>query len=92
MDRRHENSGRKPYTEAKMGSRYNLIKARLEAGMSQKQVAEQIGCDQSQYSLIESNKRCGRQYWKKLSILFSIDADELMQVFYDKEFEEFIGG
>lgn len=80
IDHRHENSGRFPFTEAKAGSRQNLIKARLSAGMSQDQVAEQIGCSQEQYSLIESNRRNGKRYWSKLEILFGVPTDVLMAI------------
>lgn len=83
-DLRHENSGRYPFTEAGAGCRQNLIKARLEAGMSQDEVAAQIGCCQEQYSLIESNKRDGKRYWSALETLFSIPAEELMETCNDE--------
>ena len=79
-DKRHDNSGRFPFTEAKAGSRQTLIKARLDAGMSQNYVAAHIGCSQEQYSLIESNKRDGKRYWAKLSRLFGMSTDKLMAV------------
>lgn len=82
VDRRHDNSGRYPYTEAKAGSRQRLIQARLEAGMSQEDVANQIGCNQSMYSLIENGYRSGRNYRAKLSMLFSMPETELMEVIY----------
>ena len=91
IDHRHENSGRFPFTEAKAGSRQNLIKARLSAGMSQDQVAEQIGCSQEQYSLIESNRRNGKRYWSKLSALFGMPTDELMAIDHSEpDWSEFL--
>ena len=78
IDHRHENSGRFPFTEAKSGCRSSLIKARLDAGLSQSQVAEQIGCSQEQYSLIESNKRNGRRYWNALCLLFNKSEQDLL--------------
>ena len=80
IDHRHENSGRFPFTEAKAGSRQNLIKCRLERNMSQTEVAEYIGCDQSSYSLIESNRRTGNKFKHALSVLFAKPADWLMEV------------
>lgn len=84
QDMRHENSGRYPFTEAKAGCRVNLIKARLDAGMSQDQVAAQIGCSQELYSLIESNKRNGRKYWRALETLFSTPIDKLLETCTDE--------
>lgn len=80
IDHRHENSGRSPFTEAKAGSRQKLIIARLNAGMSQEQVAAIIGCSQEQYSLIESNKRDGKRYWDAICTLFNESPDILLEV------------
>lgn len=81
MDRRHECSGRYPFTEGTQGCRDKLIKARLKRSWSQSEVAKLIGCSQEQYSRIEGNSRDGKRYWPAISDIFEIPPEE---------FEEFM--
>ncbi len=54
-------------------ARENLKKARKEAGMTQKQVAEYLKISERYYRLIESGKRNGTfEVWDKLEDLFRI--------------------
>ena len=53
--------------------RENLKKARKEAGMTQKQVAEYLGIKLISYQQIERGLRIGRiETWDKLEDLFKI--------------------
>lgn len=53
--------------------RYNLKKARQEAGMTQKQVAEYLGISERYYRFIESGDRGGDfEMWDALEDLFNI--------------------
>ena len=63
IDRRHSNSGRFPFTEAKPGCREKLIRARLDSGRSQEEMAKLLGCTQEQYSRMENGNRAGKKYW-----------------------------
>ncbi len=54
-------------------SRENLKKARQEAGMTQKDVAEYLGISERQYQRIEKGERAGNfEVWDKLEDLFKI--------------------
>lgn len=77
IDRRHENSGRFPFTEGGPGCRKHLIAARLEMDKSQDEIAKMLGCSQEQYSLMESNKRDGRRYWAALAFIFGIQHSDM---------------
>lgn len=95
MDKRAENSGiRYPYSrENHSGKRPALIRARLENQMTQRQVAEQVGCSRELYSKIENGIREGElsNIPDKLSILFGIDKDILMETSdVIESFDEFI--
>lgn len=64
-----------------MGTNFNenLKLARLNKGMSQKYVAEQIGVAKSTYSLYESgNREPNVQTIKKIADVLSVSADELL--------------
>lgn len=64
-----------------MGDRFNenLKIARERKGLSQKDVAEQIGVAKSTYSLYESgNREPNVQTIKKIADLLSTSADELL--------------
>lgn len=53
--------------------RENLKKARLAAGMTQKQVAEYLGISETAYQKIEYGQMIGKiKHWDKLEDLFGI--------------------
>lgn len=53
--------------------RKNLKKARLAAGMTQKQVAEYLGISETAYQKIEYGQMIGKiKHWDKLEDLFGI--------------------
>lgn len=59
----------------------NLKQARLEKGMSQKDLAESICVAKSTYSLYESGKREPNiQTIKKISAVLGVSADELLGI------------
>lgn len=61
--------------------RENLKKARINAGMTQKQVAETVGLKVGSYQQIELGKRIGRiETWDKLEDLFSIHQRILREI------------
>ena len=64
-----------------MGDNFNdnLKEARLRSGLSQKEVAENIGVAKSTYSLYESgNREPNVQTIKKISDALDVSADELL--------------
>lgn len=66
-----------------MGDKFNenLKKARLQKGLSQKELAEEIGVAKSTYSLYESgNREPNVQTIKKISDTLSVSADELLGI------------
>ncbi len=53
--------------------RENLKRARLAAGMTQKQVAEYLGISETAYQKIEYGQMIGKiKHWDKLEDLFGI--------------------
>lgn len=61
--------------------RENLKKARREAGMTQKQVAEYLGISEIGYRQIESGKRIGTiAAWDRLEDLFKIHQRKLREL------------
>lgn len=76
-----------PYAKKGSGKRANLVRARLSAGMSQTEVARQIGCSRELYSQIENGIRDGRTMSipEKLEDLFDIEKTYLMNIFDDME-------
>ena len=61
--------------------RENLKKARKDAGMTQKQVAEYLDIKERAYQYIESGKTLGSiTYWDKLEDLFKIPQRQLRQM------------
>lgn len=53
--------------------RENLKKARLAAGMTQKQVAEYLGISETAYQKIEYGQMIGKiKHWDKLEDLFGV--------------------
>ena len=64
-----------------MGEKFfeNLKEARLNAGLSQKEVAEQLGVAKSSYSLYESGKRePDVERIKKLAQILGVSSDALL--------------
>nr|DAE65709.1 MAG TPA: Repressor protein CI [Caudoviricetes sp.] len=64
-----------------MGDNFNenLKNARIRKGMSQKDVAEEIGVAKSTYSLYESgNREPNVQTIKKIADVLSVSADDLL--------------
>lgn len=60
--------------------RQNLKKARQEAGMTQKQVAEYLGIHERYYKALESGEKLGGiEYWDKLEDLFNIHQRKLRE-------------
>lgn len=58
--------------------RENLKKARKDAGMTQKHVAEYLDISERQYQYIESGERIGKiEHWDKLEDLFNVHQREL---------------
>ena len=83
----------KPYSRTGSGKRANLIRARLSEGMSQEQVAAQIGCSRELYSQIENGRRDGRTIGlaEKLEMLFDIPKEYLMLTSNEVEtFDQFV--
>ena len=61
--------------------RENLKKARKEAGMTQKQVAEYLKVSERHYIYIESGSRLGKiETWDKLEDLFNIPQRKLREL------------
>lgn len=61
--------------------RKNLKKARQKAGMTQQQVAEQIGISLRYYQNIEAGSRTGDfEIWDSLEDLFSIHQRKLREI------------
>ena len=61
--------------------RETLKKARQDAGLTQKQVAEKVGLKVGSYQQIELGKRIGRiETWDKLEDLFSIHQRILREI------------
>lgn len=66
-----------------MGDKFNenLKNARLQKGLSQKELAAEIGVAKSTYSLYESGKREPNvQTIKKISDTLNVSADELLGI------------
>lgn len=64
--------------------RYNLKKARQEAGMTQKQVAEYLGMTIRAYQHIECGQYTGKiEHWDKLEDLFGIHQRRLREIMSD---------
>lgn len=60
--------------------RENLKKARKEAGLTQKQVAEKLGISEIGYRQIESGKRIGSiKIWDALEDLFNLPQRKLRE-------------
>lgn len=61
--------------------RSNLKKARQDAGLTQKQVAEKLGISETAYQRIEYGERIGRiDNWDKLEDLFGIHQRLLREI------------
>ena len=61
--------------------RETLKKARQDAGLTQKQVAEKVGLKVGSYQQIELGQRIGRiETWDKLEDLFSIHQRILREI------------
>ena len=61
--------------------RANLKKARQDAGLTQKAVAEYLGVTERHYQYIENGARLGKiEYWDKLEDLFNIQQRELREI------------
>ncbi|MCI8285224.1 MAG: helix-turn-helix transcriptional regulator [Firmicutes bacterium] len=66
--------------------RENLKKARKEAGMTQKQVAEYLKVSERHYKYIESGQVVGNiQLWDMLEDLFNIHQRVLREIHHGKE-------
>ncbi len=66
--------------------RENLKKARKEAGMTQKQVAEYLKVSERHYKYIESGQVVGNiQLWDMLEDLFNIHQRALREIHHGKE-------
>lgn len=62
-------------------SRETLKKARKDAGMTQKQVAEYLGISLRPYQYIESGETLGKiTHWDKLEDLFGIHQRKLREI------------
>lgn len=62
--------------------RKNLKEARQRAGMTQKEVAENLGISEIGYRQIESGKRIGTiKTWDKLEDLFNVHQRKLRELF-----------
>lgn len=65
--------------------RVNLKKARQTAGMTQRQVAEELGISERYYRLIENGSRVGEfTLWDALEDLFGIHQRILRELATDK--------
>ena len=63
-------------------ARENLKKARMEAGMTQKEVAEHLGISLIGYRQIESGTRIGKiSTWDALEELFNVHQKILREIF-----------
>lgn len=61
--------------------RERLKKARQDAGLTQKQVAEKIDVSERHYQYIESGLRIGKvEMWDKLEDLFGIHQRQLREI------------
>lgn len=71
MDNRKKFSGRrKPYSDVSLTSDTadkELILARLDKGLTQKEMAEKLHISRPLYSLIESGKRTGKLYREQIN-------------------------
>lgn len=66
-----------------MGDKFNenLKKARIQKGITQKELAEKIGVAKSTYSLYESgNREPNVQNIKKIADILDVSADELLGI------------
>ena len=64
--------------------RNNLKQARLNAGMTQQQVADKLGIIEQAYQKIEYGKRIGKiETWDKLEDLFGIHQRILREISSD---------
>lgn len=62
-------------------ARENLKKARKEAGMTQKQVAEYLFITERHYKAIEYGERVGSvELWDKLEDLFNVHQRKLREI------------
>lgn len=58
--------------------RNNLYMYRHRMRLTQKEMAEKIGCDRATYSAIETGKRNGRlTFWRNLQRAFDIPDSEI---------------
>ena len=65
-------------------ARENLKKARMEAGMTQKEVAEHLGMTERAYQRIESGERLGTiETWDVLEDLLNIHQRKLREISSD---------
>lgn len=61
--------------------REKLKKARRDAGLTQKQVADMVGVTERHYQYIESGLRMGRiETWDKLEDIFGIHQRQLREI------------
>ena len=61
--------------------RHNLKKARQDAGLTQKQVAEYLGITERHYQYIESGLRAGKiEMWDALEDMFHIHQRQLRKI------------
>ena len=68
--------------------REKLKKARTEAGMSQKDIAEQLGISERYYRMIETGGRNGDfEIWDALEDIFGIHQRRLREITTDKRIE-----
>lgn len=66
--------------------RENLKNARLNKGMTQRQVAEYLGIHERYYKSLESGERLGGIWmWDKLEDLLGINQRVLREIHPDKE-------
>lgn len=58
-----------------------LKKARQDAGLTQKQVAERLGIHERYYKALESGERLGGiEHWDKLEDIFNIHQRKLREI------------
>ena len=61
--------------------RLNLKKARQDAGLTQKQVADKIGISERHYQYIESGLRTGKiEMWDTLEDIFNVHQRQLRKI------------
>lgn len=66
--------------------RENLKNARKAAGLTQQQVADQLGIGDRYYKSLESGKRLGGIWmWDKLEDLLGVNQRVLREIHHDRE-------